>query len=1038
MRFKLLLIIIVFLLSIPISALAVCGGSAVYDVPTTTWTAYSAQDECVAEAISSASTGDTVVIPSGTTTWFSTIGSINNTLDANSDGWTYDSAVWTYANSRMEKDADGTNALTETSFTPNAGTTYTVSILSGIYSSAGYVTIKLGNTALTGVPSYGSGVTFTNNETTDIITSAISVAEGTKIGFTEVTGVTGINLNTAYYVVNRVLNTFQVALTLGGDPIDLVGNGSGRFFKAVSITVTATDTTGLVITPSSSTSRFFVDDISIKMTPIIIPDNKKLTITGAGVENTIITSATTGNVFFQLSNSGSRISNIRFNNGVIKTYGNNFRIDHCHFDGNDHGIFVWSLVDGRPTGLVDHNTFYNTKVLVQSNVSFDHQKNAWANDLNLGSDKAVYIEDNVFVRDVFGNVVDVSYAGEAVVRYNTITGSYLEIHSMQMTNHRGTRKFECYGNILNRGVTVQNPWPFFMRSGTGTTFFNRVTGVFSVNSIYIGSKRDTTTEYSMTNNTTVYGLCDGDHDWDGNETISWPEYYGDTGTGTHTGSTGESGDPLIDSTKSWNTNKLLYTVIYNLTDGSKCNITANDGTTISCTLAGGTNNYWSNGDQYRISDGHPCRDQIGRGKDDPIWDDSPLQAYAQAPIPAYYWGNKKDSGVLSTIYNSQSVLLKHTKDDRDYYQDSVSFNGTSGIGCGTQATMEAITACTDGVGFWVPAVGQEGICVDLTGYIGDIATYPTRQTIQGTLYKCSSNTWVPYYTPFAYPHYLASGDPPPTPKHTLSVTKVGTGSLLITSDVGAINCGASCSYSYDEDTIVTLSQTPIGDTVFDGWSGACTGTGDCVVTMSEARSVTATSHQGEISEWATIITYNGSGTTNPVSGSHAYSEGGSVSVVATPADNWVFTYWSGTCPVAEPYSTTAEFNQPASDCTLVANFIENPNKYSFVITYPAHGLIYSGTIGAPGDSIYCGNMNFDCSTTFYGDAVPEFTFVPDFGYKLVATGGDFSGITNPQSVNMNNSAKTGFVTFGLMSSLQEFGVGSISNYGVGPTVQWFE
>jgi uncharacterized repeat protein (TIGR01451 family) len=75
---------------------------------------------------------------------------------------------------------------------------------------------------------------------------------------------------------------------------------------------------------------------------------------------------------------------------------------------------------------------------------------------------------------------------------------------------------------------------------------------------------------------------------------------------------------------------------------------------------------------------------------------------------------------------------------------------------------------------------------------------------------------------------------------TLTVTKVGTGSGYVTSAPAGIGCGVTCSTGFDPGTVVILGKSPAAGSVFAGWSGACTGTGNCTVTMSQSRAVTAT------------------------------------------------------------------------------------------------------------------------------------------------------------------------------------------------------
>lgn len=55
-----------------------------------------------------------------------------------------------------------------------------------------------------------------------------------------------------------------------------------------------------------------------------------------------------------------------------------------------------------------------------------------------------------------------------------------------------------------------------------------------------------------------------------------------------------------------------------------------------------------------------------------------------------------------------------------------------------------------------------------------------------------------------------------------------------------INCGFDCTQSYTHGTSVTLTASASAGSSFTGWYEACTGTGKCVVSMTQARSVTAT------------------------------------------------------------------------------------------------------------------------------------------------------------------------------------------------------
>jgi len=75
---------------------------------------------------------------------------------------------------------------------------------------------------------------------------------------------------------------------------------------------------------------------------------------------------------------------------------------------------------------------------------------------------------------------------------------------------------------------------------------------------------------------------------------------------------------------------------------------------------------------------------------------------------------------------------------------------------------------------------------------------------------------------------------------TLSLALTGTGSGSVKSKAAGIECASSCAPSIAAGTKLTLSATSAAGSTFSGFSGACTGAKTCKVTMSEARSVTAT------------------------------------------------------------------------------------------------------------------------------------------------------------------------------------------------------
>jgi endoglucanase len=175
---------------------------------------------------------------------------------------------------------------------------------------------------------------------------------------------------------------------------------------------------------------------------------------------------------------------------------------------------------------------------------------------------------------------------------------------------------------------------------------------------------------------------------------------------------------------------------------------------------------------------------------------------------------------------------------------------------------------------------------------------------------------------------------------TLTVAKAGTGSGTVTSSPSGINCGSTCSSNYSSSASVTLTAAAASGSTFAGWSGACSGTGNCTVSMTAARSVTAT-FNGTGATFALTVTKAGTGSGTVTSAptgincgsacSANYSSGTSVTLTAAVASGSTFAGWSGACTgtstctvsMTAARSVTATFNTSGTGTTC-----SNPITFS--------------------------------------------------------------------------------------------------------------
>ncbi len=158
---------------------------------------------------------------------------------------------------------------------------------------------------------------------------------------------------------------------------------------------------------------------------------------------------------------------------------------------------------------------------------------------------------------------------------------------------------------------------------------------------------------------------------------------------------------------------------------------------------------------------------------------------------------------------------------------------------------------------------------------------------------------------------------------TLTVAKAGTGAGTVTSAPAGINCGTSCSAPFGQGASVTLSALPGSGSVFAGWSGACSGTGTCNVTMDAARSVTATfdfsASAGALTPNPASLDFGGQSmnTTSPALAMTLTNTGGSALTVSSIAASTYFAVTHNCGTVAAGASCTANVTfTPAAEGAL--------------------------------------------------------------------------------------------------------------------------
>jgi hypothetical protein len=255
--------------------------------------------------------------------------------------------------------------------------------------------------------------------------------------------------------------------------------------------------------------------------------SKSITLRGAGMDSTVITGDNI--TLVDLQTSSSTVTGIHFilsySSGagvIIIADGQNFRVHDNKFEnGGPYHIQIGVLCTGsktrpHPTGVIDHNQFFNCKFLVQGN-----SQECWHQASKIGNPDqtgVVYLEDNYFYENIGGggyDAADSDNGGRYVFRYNEVHNCQVEVHSLR--GARGGRSCEVYNNTFIRDIDGDQFTAIWPRAGTGVIYNNTMTGHFDYAVVMDNVRSFIGFGYPP-------GSCDGTSNWDGDQSgkFGWP------------------------------------------------------------------------------------------------------------------------------------------------------------------------------------------------------------------------------------------------------------------------------------------------------------------------------------------------------------------------------------------------------------------------------------------------------------------------------------------------------------------------------------
>jgi hypothetical protein len=537
-----------------------------------------------------------------------------------------------------------------------------------------------------------------------------------------------------------------------------------------------------------------------------------ITLEGAGVD-TIITCTVGSPLGTARLFSGSVLKDFRMIGGAnpcfgVSTGAQGWRISGITYTSTaDNSSFLRSEGSAATYGLIDNCDITgpggeSELIYVRGPVD------AWDNPSTMGTDQAVYIEDCIFRGQ--GYVCDFNANGKGVVRGCTLYGPIkIDAHGLATNSPaKSCRHIEFYDNYWDIGNQFARIVD--IRGGTCMAFDNRCRVTLTGS----GNLSLVLTDYVHANSAPFENF---DYIW--RTPLDYPTWMqigrgqfaipGDRASGTSEpaylwsnrrgGALWACSNGAVYAGRTFTTNAALYAV-----GATQLTFTGS-----SAIRAG---NYISISGQpipYLVT--------IGRSSTSaPITISPPLVVEIPAVATTMVYGPiqhyRGQTGNPSASYTQATMIAPN----RDYFQEVATFNGSSGVGIGTRAQMDAITPTLAGVGFWVTDEGDWDADAD----VGE----------SGRLYTWSGSAWVFKYEPYTRPHPLRGALAAPTisVQPTSRTVEEGQNTTFTVSASG----NPSPAFQWRKGGVAISGKTA-NSLAFTNAQTTDAGSYDCVVTNSE-------------------------------------------------------------------------------------------------------------------------------------------------------------------------------------------------------------